>query len=73
MGDGHRGILRKTELQHVLSSLKMNFKFKLQSQLNTLYLRYKLYRMNKNTFENDYLIPNVIIKEGNDIKIQRLI
>ena len=36
------GILRKTQLQHTLFSLNLNFKYnKFQGQLNTLYARYK--------------------------------
>jgi len=63
------GIQRKSLIQHILPSLKLNFKYKLQSHLNILYLRYK-YRQDC-TFENEYLLqPNVITKEGNDIKVK---
>ena len=36
-----RGIFRSTQLRNIIKGLKINLKYKLQSQLNTLYLRYK--------------------------------
>ena len=52
--------------RHVLGSLK--FKYKVQSQLNTLYHEYEL-RQDTAVFEQQYLIRNSIIKEDLCIKI----
>ncbi len=63
------GILRKSpQIRNIVISLKLNFKYKLQSHLRTLYHRYK-YRNDLNTFEGEYLVPNLIEMTGNDINV----
>lgn len=48
---------RQVQLQNnILASLKLNFKYKLQGNMNCLYHRYK-HRSEMNTFREEYLIP----------------
>lgn len=48
-----RQILRKSQVLNITSGLKINFKYRLQSQLTTLYLQYKA-RNKTNTFQLEY-------------------
>ena len=49
-------------------SLKLNFKYKLDAQLSSLYPRH-MFRGDTADFESECLIPNPIEKEGNDMKL----
>lgn len=62
------GILRKTPIRNTLMSLKLNFKFKLQAQLNNLNLRYK-FRMD-NSFDDNYLLHNIIERNGVNVEVR---
>ena len=63
-----RNILRNNRhLQDIVTSLKMNFKYKVQSHLNLLYSRYK-YRENLNGFQ-EYSSNNIIHVENGTIRI----
>ena len=50
-----RGTFRNSQLQNIIKGLKINLKYKLQNQLNALYLRYKA-RNQTVTFDTDYLL-----------------
>ena len=63
------GILRERQLPHVVMSLKLNFKYKLQAHLSALCLRYVSRGDTDPDFESEYLIPNLSEIEGNDIKL----
>ena len=62
------GIRQKKQLQHKLYSLKLNFKYQFQGQLNSLYASYKS-RRDTNSFETAFLFSNMIVREGNNIKV----
>ena len=61
-----RGILRKAQLLNLANVLKVNFKYKLQSQLTTLYHRYKS-RNTEILFETEYLVQNVIVLVNDNV------
>lgn len=64
------GIARQANIPNTLPALKLNFRFKVQSQLNNLYIRYK-YRSG-DSFDETYLLSNVIVKNAasNNIRVQ---
>lgn len=61
-----RGILRKSPNLNIQIGLKVNFKYKVQSRLNTLYQIY-LAKNSINTFEIDYLVQDKIVIDGDKI------
>ena len=59
--------LKNTTLTHFIFS-KLNFEYNFQGQLNNLYARYKS-RRDTNTRKTSFLVPDLIVGEGNDVKI----
>jgi hypothetical protein len=62
-----RGIMRTTQLWDVAQALKLNFKYKLQSCLNTLQERYSF--RNDDNFGPIYLLQNKIVQRGNAVHV----
>ena len=64
-----RGVLRNTQLWNIIKGLKIKLKYKLQSQLNTLYLRYKA-RNQTVMFDADYLLQIRTERKTDQILLQ---
>lgn len=64
-----RNILRKSQMLHILDSLKVNFKYKLMSTLTTLYHAY-LMRNEHRVFAETYVRENKIEISNNKIIIR---
>ena len=67
---GMRGILRKSPQLNtrIVASMKVNFKYKLQSQLNTLYHLYQV-KHARDIFETEYLLQNKIELDNNQVSV----
>ena len=62
---------RNTQLRNIIKGLKINLKYKLQSQLNTLHLRYRA-RNQTVMFDADYLLQIRTERKADQILLKRV-